>query len=53
MIVSYPDFCLFLNFGAHVQYMLEMSRCLYSGGNFSKMFGKTRREIVALFTIMI
>ena len=38
VIVSYPDLCLFLNFDAHVQCMLEMSRCLYSGGNFSKMF---------------
>ena len=25
--------------------MLENNRCIYTGGNFSKMFGKNRREI--------
>ena len=31
--------------GVHVQHMLEMSRCLYTGGNFKQNVWKNRMEI--------
>ena len=31
--------------GVHVQRMLEMSRCLYTGGNWKQTFGKKSIEI--------
>ena len=30
--------------GVHMQRMLKMSRCLYTGGNLSKTFGKKLKE---------
>ena len=33
--------------------MLEMSRCLYTGGNFKQNVGKIDRKLVTLFMIMI
>ena len=33
--------------------MLQMSRCLYTSGNFSKIFGKNEGNLGTLFTIMI
>ena len=37
--------------GVHVQRMLEMRRCLYTGGNFLKNVWKNRSEIGDLYII--
>ena len=37
--------------GVHVQRMLEMSRCLYTGGNFKQIGWKNRSEIGDLYII--
>ena len=37
----------------HVQHMLEMSRVLYTGGNFNQIFGKIEENSGTLFMIMI
>ena len=37
----------------HVQHMLEMSRVLYTGGNFNQIFGKIEGKSGTLFLIMI
>ena len=39
--------------GVHVQRMLEMSRCLYTGGNLKQNFGKKSIEnLMVLFQII-
>ena len=40
--------------GVHMQRMLEMSRCLYTGVKFKQIvLGKIDRKLITLFTIII